>query len=499
MATQVNHPDDLDRPRPAVIYGRDEMNLAEFPFATLLGRPDNRQAIVHTGWITDQDGSRHEQSWIVRGLSGLGLPTEFDERVYVALMAVTAQHGFRDRRVPFSIYKLLKILDQEPSQRHYESVERALDRLKGVTIKAEGAFFDNSRKEVVRTAMAFNIIDKYWLRYREQDERVREEEGVPAYIVWGEDIWKSFQGGYIKELDLAFFNALESPTARRLYRFLDKRMRYQDAYEIDIFELASRMGMARYAYPAHVKRKLQPAFDELIERGFLAAAATVHRQGYTRLRFCKVQEMAEEASGTVFDRLIEHGINPKKARQLASAYESDYIEEKIEFLEWKLSEGRRGRPISDPAAWLIRAIEKDFKPPVTFRSHVQLRADLLEQQALWEEIDQRRVKEREQQVAHQQGVLEQVYQIHGTTGREEDLWRQTLVEIKLRTTKATYLTWFASTHLLSLKDGVAVIGVPHAMAQDWLSQRATDLVQECLEQTAEGPATCRFEVIRLDD
>ena len=49
------------------------------------------------------------------------------------------------------------------------------------------------------------------------------------------------------------------------------------------------------------------------------------------------------------------------------------------------------------------------------------------------------------------------------------------------------------------KDGVAVIGVPHTMARDWLSQRATDLAQECLAQTSAAPVTCQFEVIRPND
>jgi len=83
---------------------------------------------------------------------------------------------------------------------------------------------DNSTKELVRTKTGFHIIDKYWLRYREKDERIREAEGVPAYIVWGEDIWASIQAGYIKNLDLAFFYHLSLPLSRRLYRFLDKRM-----------------------------------------------------------------------------------------------------------------------------------------------------------------------------------------------------------------------------------------------------------------------------------
>jgi len=267
--------------------GRDEMNLAEFPFASLRRRGDRREAIVHESWVVDKNGNRHHQTWVVRGLLGLGLPTEFDERVYVALMAITVQGAIANRKVPFSIYQILKIMGLVKSKRTYQDIEESLKRLVGVTIYSEGAFWDNENKERVTMSEAFHLIEKYWLRYKENKEEIREAEGVPGYIVWGEDIWRSIQANYIKPLNLEFFYSLESPTARRLYRFLDKRMRYQQEYEIDIFELASRLGMVRYSKPAWVKRKLQPAFDDLIAKGFLKSARAIKHKKYTRIRFVK--------------------------------------------------------------------------------------------------------------------------------------------------------------------------------------------------------------------
>src|SRR5947199_393805 len=87
--------------------GKDEMNLAEFPFASLRNRGDSRKAIVYEGWVEDKDGTRYQQRWIVRGDSEVGLPNEFDERVYVALMKVTKDQSFADRKVSFSVYRLL--------------------------------------------------------------------------------------------------------------------------------------------------------------------------------------------------------------------------------------------------------------------------------------------------------------------------------------------------------------------------------------------------------
>jgi hypothetical protein len=58
-------------------------------------------------------------------------------------------------------------------------------------------------------------------------------------------------------------------------------------FEIDIFQLGQKLGMAHYAFPAKVQEKLQPGVDDLIARRFLASAERVKVQGYTRMRFVR--------------------------------------------------------------------------------------------------------------------------------------------------------------------------------------------------------------------
>jgi hypothetical protein len=118
--------------RSLVTAGKDEMNLAEFPIATLRGRGDSRREIVYHGEIVDRvTGIRMGQAWRVTGDSLLGLPNEFDERVYVALMAITARSDFTGRRVAFSVYQILKIMGQaaqEPARK--PTMQQVLDASK---------------------------------------------------------------------------------------------------------------------------------------------------------------------------------------------------------------------------------------------------------------------------------------------------------------------------------------------------------------------------------
>ena len=527
---------DREQSKPAPTNGRDEMNLAEFPFASLRRRGDSRKAIVYEGWVTSKDGSRLQQKWTVRGDSLVGLPIEFDERVYVALMAITFQRGFETRKVPFSIYQVMKIMGLRDSKRDYEHIENALDRLKGVTIKAEGAFWNNEKQEIVRTVMAFNIIDKYWLRYRESDEKIKEEEGVPAYIVWSEDIWKSIKAGYIKSLDLDFYYSLNNPIARRLYRLLDKRMWSKNEYEFDVFDLSGKLGMARYRKPADVMTKLKPALDELVSKGFLSSAEPIRINGYTRIRFVRASRSLPAAApitkerspkaqakksgeadqaqsqgegdgqqpAPIVQRLTTLKVGVQKATQLAAAHEPEYIEEKIEILIWKQTQEARGKPIEDSAAWLVRAIEQDYQPPDGFRSRAQLAEEASERERRRQENERllalQEERERERREHHHQQECERAAQLqewYGTTAEELEVWGKVQSAIRGEDNNLYHLL-FANTYLLSLRDGVARIGVPSEFHKERLAMWANEQrIKSSLKVLGHPVEQLTFEVLTM--
>ena len=481
------------------------MNLAEFPFASLRRRGDSRTSIVYEGWQTGPDGNRYPQKWIARGLSDLGLPTEFDERIYVALMAITHQQPVPARKTPFSVYQLAKVMGLAKGRVTYARIEQSLDRLVGLTFKCEGAFYNIEAKRRETIAEAFHLIDRYWLRYREPDPEVREEERVPAYIVWGERIWQSIEAGYIKPLDLTLFNSLENPTARRLYRFLDKRMQYQDTYQIDIFDLAGRLGMQRYRFPAKVIEKLQPAIDELIECGFLVEAEVLKVDKYTRLGFTKAPQVTLpvglDAPVDIVNRLAVCGVGTAKAQALAAEYAADYIEEKIELLQWTCDPHtrKRGRAISDHAGWLIRAIEKDFQPPAGFTTEAQRSREAEENNRSWEAIEQERRERVEAATREREAALAQLRDAYGTTEREDEIWEQVLNNIITflpQASRESDRLWLRTTHLLAIQDGVATITVTSTYQQGQVESRLAGSVIRGLEAFAGGSQPrLAFEVI----
>lgn len=196
----------------------------------------------------------------------------------------------------------------------------------------------------------------------------------------------------------------------------------------------------------------------------------------------------------VINALENFKIGEEKAGKLAAGHSPEYIEEKIEFLQWRLETKTRGRPVSDPAAWLIRAIEKDYQPPDSFKPKAQREREaeeLVQREAESEKQNQEaKAREEEERIKR----LEELHSKYGTTQKDIDLWAQVLQEIELATTSATYQAWFSQSTLLALEDGHAVIGVPNKHTQEWLTGRHTTTIQRAFEGVTDKEIGLEFVV-----
>ena len=248
--------------------GKDEMNLIEHPFGILWEKePDD--SVMYYAWDnTDPEtGKIIPASWTVAGHPDHGLPRGSDERLYLVMMELTREARFESPVVYFSRHDVLKRLGWNTGQRSYDQLKGALNRLQGVTINAENAFYNPKRKNY--STVAFNVIDLFRLDTMNADG-TRDERG-PSLWKWSDVLFDSFQDGFIRSIDLEFALSIKGDIALRLYRYLDKKT-YDGrrTFEIDLFNLCiGHLGMKPNLYPSKLKERLKPAHDELLARGFL--------------------------------------------------------------------------------------------------------------------------------------------------------------------------------------------------------------------------------------
>lgn len=365
--------------------GRDEMNLAEFPFALLTHRvPHGKDTITFTDIITGKEGNRIAREWVITGSEAYGLPVAGDEEVYVALMEVTEDYNFESPKVPITRYDLLRRMDWPHDGHSYRRVQDSLNRLMGVSIVATNSFWDNDAKRYVDEA--FHILEGYRL----YDEKPGRSDTTPqSYIVWNPTLFSSFQAGNIKQLDTELYFSLKTPLARRLFRYLDKK-RYDGkaTYRIRLKKLAfEKLGMSRNYYPSQIKRELERAHEELKEKGCIkdfsyyepkrrgAEELVIYRfapRKWDKSPYQRQLKAAEDDS--VFGDLVALGVTSNVARELVANYSEHYINRWTSYCRHKLSQG--WLPHESPAAWVVAAIRsEDWVIPEWFQTEEEAARD----------------------------------------------------------------------------------------------------------------------------
>ena len=237
------------------------MNLAEFPLAVLSTRGNTQtKTLEFSDTVKSKNGEPVVRSWIITGADKFGLPTSSDDEVLLGLLKLTVDQSLNDRKIFFTRYELMKSLRWPTEGRNYIRLQKALDRLSGVRIKATNAFYDNVSKS--HSTKNFGIIDEY---------EINSSSDKKSFFVWSDILFQSFQAGFIKKLDLDFYLNLESAVSKRLYRYLDKHFWYKNSIKVNVFILAhEKIGVSRnFKYLSSIRQQLDPALEELRDRGFI--------------------------------------------------------------------------------------------------------------------------------------------------------------------------------------------------------------------------------------
>ncbi len=354
--------------------GRDELNLAEFPLAAIADRiPDGQKTLVFEDRIHDFG----KNEWITRRLTisasdKYGLPTSLDDEVIVGLIQLTKQHRFGERKVSFSRYQLIEVLGWRHEGRSYERLEKSLMRWMGVTLYYEKAWWDKDERSWVDES--FHILDNVSLY--DQERRLKKlrsgsAEKAMSSFTWNEVVFRSFKSGNLKALDLTVFRQLECAAAKRMFRFLDKRFYHKAHWDFDLREFAcEHVGLGRNYDTGQMKRRLQPAIEELERVGFLVACPVDQRyikiaRGEWRIVFVhKAKAQIDEGPSEgreLAKRLIDRGVTPSVAASLVKEFPVELIERQIETLE-QLQQ-TRASGFRNPAGYLVKSIREGYSAP----------------------------------------------------------------------------------------------------------------------------------------
>ncbi len=81
----------------------------------------------------------------------------------------------------------------------------------------------------------------------------------------------------------------------------------------------------------------------------------------------------------------------------------------------------------------------------------------------------------------------------------KQLWDDALVKIELSITTANFKTWFRDTHIISLEDGTATIGVPSVFVKDWLQDKFQTMILKTLRDLTPHVRSVEYVVAQRNE
>lgn len=356
--------------------GRDELNLAEFPLATLADKaPRGCKTLTFGDRIWDRSQRKHvARRLTITASDKYGLPTALDDDVILGLVQLSKVADFADRCVRFSRYQLIRLLGWGDEGKSYSRLETSLKRWLGVTLYYENAWWDRSRKKWVDAH--FHLLDNLVLYRRPKRKTAAasgSREATLSAFTWNEVVFHSFQAGYLKQLDVELYRRLHRRTAKRMYRFLDKRFHFSNRIRFDLRRFAcEHVGLSRTYDAAQLKRRLHPAIEELEQAGYLQPMASSERfrrmrRGEWEVAFLRTPRAGGRNRGgqqftTVEKQLVDRGVTAAAAVRLAREYPRELVEAKVTVFDTLRK--RRDPCISrNPAGYLVKSIRDDYSPP----------------------------------------------------------------------------------------------------------------------------------------
>ena len=233
----------------------EEENLAALPFAVLERRVGKRIGKIEIqGNKILPDGTELKVLWQVQGNSELGLPTEQDLDIFVALGVLTFRSNF-SKTVSFTGREIAKILCIGAVHgKFYQRLKLAMDRFIPLRFRA---LTETDSHEQVK-----------WLNvFQEASFTLNRATGrCTGTVTWTDKLIQSMDSGFFRLLDAGRYMELDGITAKHLYRFLTIAFETSELVTIDARKLATEhLGIFNLPkYLSRLMQTLEPAFDQLI-------------------------------------------------------------------------------------------------------------------------------------------------------------------------------------------------------------------------------------------
>jgi hypothetical protein len=449
-----------------------EQNLEEFPLFELKARKRGTKARVFERTVPGEGGVSRNQLWKVMPSGEYGMPGPVDQDVYLAVLQLLQQRGGmpEDGELSFSLYELRKILGwSDDSSGAYKDIRDSLTRIATTSMQSRNAFY--SAEEKRRIVDTFNVWSVHFAEHELRGQIVRERHVLrfhPIFI-------RNYMAQYLKGIDADFYWSLRSPISKRLYRLADLQRAGGLHWRTDLFAIRDQVPLD-YPYPSQIKRALQKAHAELLERDFLAGVEYEGKTGveYRVSRDFVRRQKARELSGDpkeiyAIERLIREGIGGDTARELVVGYGPDRCLLCADAVNTQ--SGVRGR-----AGWIVAAIKEGWTLKDPAQPALQEPLPEAPAEAPADASPPRPAKEAPRERKPREPDPE-----------AQRLWEAVLDDLAAGGEDPAFTAWFNGAIPVSLEGDVLTLAVPNALGRDYIERRFKGEIEASLRRLLSSP------------
>jgi hypothetical protein len=415
---------------PSTEFVKVEKNLASLGFFTPSSKRTRNEKSKTVAVTIVLDGKRIEARATIAPTALFGLPITADQDKWLALHKILSDIQTRDGQVTnpvsFSSAELLALLKiYKDSGKNYKDVSDWLDVMVGTTIISEGAVYSGGKRVFGKDR--FHVFD-HAVSFGKQlpDGTVADKN----YVWLSQWQLQNINDHHQLPIDLDTYRQLKNFIAKALVPLLQIWLyatRDEGVFEKRYDELCQILNVRRWDYISKIREKLGPSLDELKQFGYLsdwriekASDKRTHKILFfhgekfhrdRRARLARKQASTTELSShnaqrqqsppstprptaypspQAFDpelvgEFSRRGITEKKAHELlANLKPGQDVVAQLEHADQIVQQA--GFPVSNPAGFIIRLIERNISVPDGFETVARKKVR-----------EEREQKEREQQ------------------------------------------------------------------------------------------------------
>jgi len=289
-----------------------------------------------------------------------GVFTKSEEDVLVALMELSYESRFSDRKIEFkSLRQLLKLLGWPLYDEYYVKLIECLKNLK-LTIIETDIFWDNEKKSY--GSAIFNIIDELVLYERNAHNSEKKQGG---YFTWNSIIFGSISQGMIKSINIDTYQKIKNSAARKLYRVLDKRFYKHKTVWFPLEYLSVNILRLKNNGAWYYKRNLNKYIKYLIDVGYISGASyfTKHKIEYVCFSSIRSSQgdnlySSDDLNG-LFEGMLSIGVSESMSRMFIKTKNHSDLAEWLNVIKRK----DVTFDINNEAAFFVEAIRTNYQLP----------------------------------------------------------------------------------------------------------------------------------------